>query len=66
MTTSNVPPRIGYARELNGGAYLHYRLLEIIPGFLSWSTLILVCVFSYIAPAAPIRSFSEEGSLAQK
>ncbi|MEK7659908.1 MAG: glycosyltransferase family 2 protein [Patescibacteria group bacterium] len=50
IATSNAPLRIGYARELKGGAYLHYRLLEMLPGFLSWSTLILVCVLSYFKP----------------
>jgi hypothetical protein len=41
---------VAHARDLTGKDKLVYRLLEILPGFLSWSTLILVIVFSAIIP----------------
>jgi len=44
--------KIGKATELQGGDYKFYRVLEILPGFLSWSTLLLLLIFSYFYPVA--------------
>ncbi len=41
---------VAHARDLTGKDRFIYRLLEILPGFLSWSTLILMVVFSAIRP----------------
>ncbi|KKR20424.1 MAG: hypothetical protein UT48_C0018G0017 [Parcubacteria group bacterium GW2011_GWE2_39_37] len=42
--------KIGKATELNGRDRKIYRILEILPGLLSWSTLILLVIFSYYTP----------------
>ena len=42
--------KIGSSRDLKGGDYRLYRFLEILPGFLSWSTLLVLIVFSYFKP----------------
>jgi hypothetical protein len=41
---------VAHARDLSGKDRIIYRLLEILPGFLSWSTLILIVVFSVFKP----------------
>lgn len=41
---------VGRAPNLSGKAYFMYRLLEIIPGFASWATLIGVVLLSIYAP----------------
>jgi hypothetical protein len=42
--------KIGRADELKGRDYKIYRYLEILPGFLSWFTLIFLVIFSYLEP----------------
>jgi hypothetical protein len=42
--------RIGKATDLSGRDYKIYRILEILPGFLSISTLLLLLIFSYFKP----------------
>ncbi len=42
--------KIGRASELGGRDYKFYRYLEILPGFFSWATLIILIVFSYFQP----------------
>ena len=42
--------KIGKASELTGRDHKIYRLLEILPGFVSISTLVLLVVFSYFKP----------------
>ena len=42
--------KIGKATELHGRDYKLYRVLEILPGFLSWSTLLFLLIFSYFYP----------------
>lgn len=42
--------RIGRADELAGRDYRIYRFFEILPGFLSWATIVLAIVFSAIFP----------------
>ena len=42
--------RIGRADELKGRDYILYRFFEILPGFLSWATIVLAIVFSRIYP----------------
>lgn len=42
--------RTGKAAELSGKDYLLYRFYEILPGFLSWMTIILALVFSCYYP----------------
>lgn len=42
--------KIGKATELTGRDRKIYRILEIIPGFLSWSTLIGLVILSYLTP----------------
>jgi hypothetical protein len=42
--------KIGKAEELSGEDKKIYRLLEIFPGFLSWSTLFLLLFFSFLRP----------------
>ena len=43
--------KIGSASDLNGRDKIIYRAFEILPAFLSWSTLLSVILFSWIAPA---------------
>lgn len=43
--------KIGKATELTGNDRKIYRLLEILPGFLSFGTLILLLILSYLKPA---------------
>lgn len=45
------PPHIGRASELSGTDRIIYRSLEILPGFLSWVTVIGAILFSYLTPA---------------
>lgn len=42
--------KIGKATDLTGTDRKIYRLLEILPGFLSWSTLIILITMSYFYP----------------
>jgi len=42
--------RTGKADDLSGRDYLLYRFYEILPGFLSWLTIVLALVFSYFYP----------------
>ena len=42
--------RIGRADELVGREYRIYRIFEIMPGFLSWATILLAVVSSWIFP----------------
>jgi cellulose synthase/poly-beta-1,6-N-acetylglucosamine synthase-like glycosyltransferase len=42
--------KVGKATELSGKNKKLYRALEILPGFLSWSTLLLLIVLSYFQP----------------
>jgi cellulose synthase/poly-beta-1,6-N-acetylglucosamine synthase-like glycosyltransferase len=42
--------KIGKAAQLKGRDKKLYRFLEILPGFLSWGTLILLLIFSYYYP----------------
>lgn len=42
--------KIGSSYELSGKDKLIYRTLEILPGFLSWSTIIGVILLSWLAP----------------
>jgi len=42
--------KIGRADELSGKDYKLYRILEIFPGFLSWLTLFLLTVLSFVFP----------------
>ncbi len=41
---------VAHARDLTGKDRIIYRLLEILPGFLSWATLISMIVLSAIRP----------------
>jgi cellulose synthase/poly-beta-1,6-N-acetylglucosamine synthase-like glycosyltransferase len=43
---------VAHARDLTGSDYVLYRFLEIIPGFLSWGTIILIVILSKYAPVA--------------
>ncbi len=42
--------RIGKGSELSGGDYIRYRFWEILPGFVSWLTIILAVVCSWLYP----------------
>jgi hypothetical protein len=42
--------KIGKATELEGRDRKLYRYLEILPGFLSWATLLILLFFSYLKP----------------
>jgi cellulose synthase/poly-beta-1,6-N-acetylglucosamine synthase-like glycosyltransferase len=42
--------KIGNASDLTGGDKAVYRFFEILPGFLSWATLLLVVLCSWLAP----------------
>lgn len=42
--------KIGKSEELKGKDRKIYRILEILPGFLSWITLLFLLVYSYINP----------------
>ncbi len=42
--------KIGNAQELSGSDKIIYRALEILPGALSWTTLLLVVFLSWAAP----------------
>jgi hypothetical protein len=44
--------KVSKAIDLEGKDRKLYRLLEILPGFLSWATLIALLIFSYFTPAA--------------
>ncbi len=44
------PPHIGRASELTGKDRVFYRLLEIVPGFLAWGTIIGCLAISYFSP----------------
>ena len=41
---------VAHARDLKGTDKIIYRLFEIVPGFLAWSTLIGVVVLSFTKP----------------
>jgi len=42
--------KIGKATELEGKDYRLYRAMEMLPGLLSWGTLLVLLVFSYYKP----------------
>jgi hypothetical protein len=42
--------KIGKATDLEGSDYKLYRLLEMLPGFLSWGTLFGLIILSYFVP----------------
>ncbi|MBI4837198.1 MAG: glycosyltransferase family 2 protein [Candidatus Portnoybacteria bacterium] len=42
--------KIGNAADLKGGDYVIFRAFEILPGALSWATLLLVILCSWLAP----------------
>jgi len=42
--------KIGKASDLTGHDYRIYRILEILPGFLSLATLLILLIFSYFKP----------------
>jgi len=42
--------KIGRATDLAGKDRILYRSLEILPGFLSWMTLVVLIIFSYLRP----------------
>ncbi len=42
--------KVSRARDLDGWNRILYRFLEILPGFLSWSVLIILLIFSYFKP----------------
>jgi len=42
--------RVGRATDLQGRDYKIYRILEILPGFLSIITLVILLIFSYFKP----------------
>jgi len=42
--------RIGRATELAGKKYIQYRFFEILPGFITWGTLISMVLFSWLRP----------------
>lgn len=42
--------KIGKATDLEGTDYKIYRLLEMLPGFLSWGTLLGLIILSYFLP----------------
>lgn len=42
--------KVGRATELTGKDRVLYRTLEILPGFFSWGTLLILLVFSYFQP----------------
>ncbi|HPD03190.1 MAG TPA: glycosyltransferase family 2 protein [bacterium] len=48
MTTDYL--KIGRASELTGRDHALYRFLEILPGLLSWSTLLVLIILSYFQP----------------
>lgn len=43
---------VAHARDLSGRDYVLYRFLEMIPGLLSWGTIILIVALSMYAPVA--------------
>ncbi len=49
-----LPPdfHVGRASELEGKDRILYRFFEILPGLLSWTTLVGVVLLSFLAPAA--------------
>ena len=53
MNYKNTPYfKVGRAADLSGRDRVIYRMLEIMPGLLSWSTLLLVIFLSIFAPIA--------------
>lgn len=42
--------KVGSAYDLTGKDRIIYRLLEILPGFLSWTTIILTILLSWLTP----------------
>jgi len=50
MEQENYYLRVGKATDLTGRDYKIYRTLEILPGFLSISTLIILFILSYFKP----------------
>jgi hypothetical protein len=42
--------KVGKATELKGRDHFWYRTFEILPGFLSWSTLLVLILLSYFQP----------------
>ncbi len=51
MEYKNTPYyRVGRATDLQGTDWLIYRLLEILPGFLSWTTILGTIIISYFLP----------------
>ncbi len=50
MSEIHKPPHIGRATELTGKDYLLYRFFEMIPGILSWGTIIGSVLLSWLLP----------------
>src|SRR4051812_33058895 len=42
--------RVGRASDLSGNDRIIYRILEILPGFLAWLTILGIFVFSFWKP----------------
>lgn len=42
--------KIGKANELSGGNRKFYRAIEILPGFLSWATFLILLIMSFFQP----------------
>ena len=50
MKQENYYLRVGKATDLSGRDYKIYRILEILPGFLSISTFVILIILSYFEP----------------
>jgi len=50
MNELHQPPHIGRATELSGKDRILYRFFEMVPGILSWGTIIAAIVFSKFLP----------------
>jgi len=51
MAEKRITLHIGRARDLSGRHWVFYRLLEILPAFLSWTTLLLIVWLSIYIPS---------------
>ena len=51
-TAPKTPPHVGRASDLSGRDRILYRAFEILPGALSWGTILLCVVLSWWAPVA--------------
>jgi len=50
MSDVHKPPHIGRATELSGKDYILYRFFEMLPGLLSWGTIIGSVLLSWLLP----------------